>query len=182
MLLASIQVNAQPKDKKDKEVVVVNTPLDVTVTNMPTVVVGNTVGEPVPVIIMSDGRQPFQNTLLIIVEDGEWGKNVEFNVPAGKRLIIKHAAIEARIPFGQKVQAVLAAGQIVDGSVQRAATRFQFAVVTNFGSWDIWVADVQTLMFADDQASPPPYWAIVRDSNSGLARIEASVSGYLVDK
>lgn len=178
----SVMVVNQPSDPVpiQGDVEVTNA-LDVNVTNIPTVEVVNT--DPVPVIIMNDGRQPFQNTLLIIIDNGEWGEKVEFNVPEGKRLIIKHAAIEARIPFGQKVVAVLGAGQIVEGQLQLAATRFPFAVVAGFvGIGDLWVADVQTLMFADDQAYPPPWWSIVRDSNSGIARIEASVSGYLEDR
>lgn len=184
MLLASIQVNSQQEDKKDKEVVVVNTPLNGMVSDMTNLVVSNTVSEPAPVVSMNNGKQPFQNTQVIIIAAGDTGKNVNFRVPDGKLLIIEHAAIEARIPSGQKVKAVLGAKLRVGVQLQVSGTRFPFTVVTDFRETkDLWIADVKTLVFVNDPYSNPDWWwSIGRNSDSGMARIEASVSGYLVDK
>ena len=131
----------------------------------------------VPVASQTLG-QPFQQSLLIIIAEGEIGNEAAVSIPVGKLLVVENLSAFATLPFGQTAIGLLAAEQRVDGSIQRAATYMPFTVQRGFaGRGDLFTAAFPTLLFADAAT-----FRFFRDSDVSFARVEASVSGYLIDE
>lgn len=142
------------------------------------VVVVNTAAEPVPARdVDNPAREPFQRFLVGQVDDGEInaGDSVSFSVPAGKRLVIEYVSLLGVVPAGQKLRVKIDAFAGGPGSHQ--------LTLSNEGSFqagrDDYKASHLTRIYADPGTDV--FLRVARNSTSGVAGINASVSGYLVD-
>lgn len=189
VVLSMSLAQAAPRDKdvnvvNTPDVSVVNTPNvqvtntpDVSVVNVPTVEIGNSTDNPVPVALQTL-KQPFQQQLLIIFDDGVQFAEGAVTIPAGKLLVVENLSAFVQLPFGQKATGLLAAEWTVDGSIQRGHTYMPFTVQTgHVGRGDLFTAAFRTLLFAEEAT-----FRFSRDADASASRVEASVSGYLVDK
>lgn len=142
------------------------------------VMVANTEAEPIPARdVDGAARQPFQRFLVEQINDGEFNAadRVAFTVPAGKRLVIEHVSLLCVAPTGQKLRVR------IDATAGGSA--FHQLPLANEGSFqggkDDHKASQQTRIYAD--GGTEVYFRVARNSASGVAGVNASVSGYLVD-
>lgn len=141
-------------------------------------VVANTADEPVPTRdVDNPAREPFQRFLVEQLNDGEFsaGDRVSFSVPAGKRLVIEYVSLLSVVPTGQKLRVKIDAFAGGHGSHQLTLSgegSFQ-------GGRDDYKASHLTRIYADPGTDV--FIRVARNSTSGIAGINASVSGYLVD-
>jgi len=156
-----------------KDVNVINTP-SVNVANTPGVSVLNGSGDPIPTRSVDEpARRSFQAEVVLIVPAGLVSAVQTFSIPAGKRLVIEYVTLFSIPPSGQTWTDLLV-GTAVDGT----------SIIHHFGPLQATAAG----RFASDKAvrlyhdfTHPFVFAGGRSSTAGEARVDLTVSGYLVD-
>jgi hypothetical protein len=172
-LVAAPAANAQAP----KEVIVVNAPaapVPVTVQGSPSVLIGN---PSVPTIALDNPAvQPFQRFLVGEMADGEFnmGDELAVTVPAGKRLVIELASAIVTTAAGQNVRIR------VDATAGGGAGAHHLTVAEEPWQGVIDHKGIQlTRMYADPGSTV--YIRVARDQGAGVASVNASISGYLVN-
>jgi hypothetical protein len=158
---------------QSKDVNVVNTP-SVNVANTPGVSVLNGSGNPVLTRSVDEpARRAFHAEVVLIVPSGLESAVQTFSIPTGKRLVIEYVTLFSILPSGQTWTDLLV-GTAIDGTT----------VTHHFGPLQSTAAG----RFASDKAvrlyhdsTHPFVFAGGRSSTAGEARIDLTVSGYLVD-
>jgi hypothetical protein len=190
MLIAAGNVcNAAPTSNVNvvntPNVNVINTPTvnlapggSVGITGTPTVQVGNTLTNPVPVRNVNDALSPFQQRLLFNIDPGSTQGQADINVPAGKRLVIEHISARAQGPVGQKFfgSILLHSGPGAELAVHFVVFNFQ----GTFGGIDEYTASTPLRAYAD-VSFPSSSCSVTRSDLTGFALVDLSISGYLVD-
>ncbi|HSP16677.1 MAG TPA: hypothetical protein VLV78_18165 [Thermoanaerobaculia bacterium] len=157
-LASPVAMNAIPSDK---DVRVVNTTM-----------------EPVPVLNMSDARQPFQ----VGAVGTQNGTNVSTltvaTVPVGKRLVIEFVSMSGQVPPGQHVELfhiTTSAGPFGGATHDFLVNPQPDAVIGDA----LFRASQQVRLYADPGTTVTATFR--RNSSAGLTTYGATISGYLVD-
>ncbi|MEP7273874.1 MAG: hypothetical protein ABI882_20405 [Acidobacteriota bacterium] len=150
----------------------------VSVSNSPTVQIGNGDTHPVPVKPVSVVRQPFQASANGAFVGGSVSGSAFIAVPAGKRLFIEYATAFIVVPTGQNVHQLSLATTIGGAAVPHQLTR-NFAGPHFSGTDDVFSAGQETHLYADGGTSVA--FSIARNSSVGTGTISVSLSGYLED-
>lgn len=179
------------------KVTVVNTPsnpVPVRITGTPTVNIGNlpegtnlvqiTSSTNAPVIVRDadNAGQPFRQSRLVAVNDGEpLGSFTYTTVPAGKRLVIEFASVLASIPTGQQLTEVrLSPGGNNTGRNDPVVHDLLFSKTTsNVSGFDTFVASEEIRAYCE--AGESPQIVVVRGAFSGAWSFRTSISGYYID-
>jgi hypothetical protein len=172
-LFAAVSNSDAQTTTPSKDVNVVNTP-SVNIANTPGVSVLNSHGNPVLTRAVDDpARHAFQASIVLILRAGNPSGVQTFSLPPGKRFVIEYVTLFSILPPGE-VWTDVGAGTAVDGEFifhhfgalqPTAAGRFAF--------------DNAVRLYAD--ATNPFVFGGERSSAAGEARIDLTVSGYLVD-
>ena len=150
----------------------------VNVVNSPVVTVGNAPGDPVPVLNVNDGAQPFQEAIQIVLLAGARDDFATFAVPAGKRLVIEHFSALAQGPPGQRYMGWLTT--TVNG-VTPFGNYLVFAQQTAGGGAEAYTATQPMRVYADAGTTVRVWFSRGFDDTGG-ATFDANVSGYFVDE
>jgi hypothetical protein len=149
---------------------------NVGITGSPTVTVGNTNANPVPVVAIPPS--PFQEEVILVFNSGDSGAFQPFQVPAGKRLVIEHVSARAALTEGQQLtETSIETLQVGGGSVIKHyfVASFQASVP---GVADYYAISQQTRLYAVGGVQVRAF----RSNTTGTAQMNISVSGYLVDQ
>ena len=154
----------------------------------------NTLTTPIFNRDVDNGSNPFQlrlaldNGFVNPAFPGSSCSNVEqcqvnFNVPAGMRLVIEHISARVLGASGQKYEAFVTAqsatAQNVGGTTIWLVLNFQGTF--NNGTTDIYTTSQQMRVYTDDTAQPPAA-AVVQSNGVQPFFAEIDISGYLVPK
>jgi hypothetical protein len=123
-------------------------------------------------------RQVFQTELSFSIPDGSFVGSEQFQVPAGKRLVMRFASMNAQAPTGERIVSVTI--QSHAGSTTLIPGAFLVPEFTGTSdTFDSFEAAQDLLAYAD--AGTPVGVQAARNSNSGEVTVLFSVYGYLVD-
>jgi hypothetical protein len=150
----------------------------VNVVNSPAVTVGNAPANPVPVSIVSDGMQPFQEAVDFVLAPGAREDNATFVVPAGKRLVIEHFSAIAQGPTGQRY---LAWVRTTVNAVTPSGTYLVFSQQMAAGGVDVYTATQPMRVYADPGTTVYVFFSRGFD-DTGFCSFNAAISGYFVDQ
>jgi hypothetical protein len=146
----------------------------VTVSGTPTVQVGNTAANPVPVHdTATPNRTPFQVAVDVSIPDGSVDGFGTINVPNGKRLVIEYASAVVDSQAGPVSYLIFT--QDASGSSNR---QFLTTSVLDFGAVKRCVAGQVVKMFFD---APQVFVNTERPGTTGRAPGLFAISGYLED-
>jgi hypothetical protein len=149
---------------------------DVGITGSPTVTVGNTSANPVPVV--ASPPSPFQEEVILVFNNGSNSANGGFSVPTGKRLVIEHVSATAALAEGQQLTGTRIDTLQVGGGSQKGhyfVASFQANVP---GIGDYYAISQETRLYAIGTVPVNAF----RNGTTGTAQMNISVSGYLVDQ
>ena len=149
-----------------------------------TVAVGNTLSNPVPVVNVNNGLQPFQRNRVCTTTAGSLGCSALVPVPAGKRLVIEYASLQACILPGQ------AGYMVVDSTVGGFATEHVLPLVVAPGPGSTSIGcnspAASSLLAVGEQVhlyqdAGSLNLVAFRTSTAGIADFRFSISGHLED-
>jgi hypothetical protein len=160
------------------EVKVINTstqPVPTVITNTPTTKIKTDADNPIFVQdVDNPARQPFQQKMNFNLADGFSEVCMPIaTVPAGKRLVIEYVSAKVNIPGGQKLRALNVFTNL------NGDFAYHFLVPTPTGAFNEYVAGQQVRLYADPNTQVNI--CASRDTGDGIAPVQATISGYLVD-
>jgi hypothetical protein len=172
-LFAAVSNGDAQTTTPSKDVNVVNTP-SVNIANAPGVSVLNGDANPVLTRAVDDpARHAFQASIVLILRAGNPSGVQTLSLPPNKRFVIEYVTLFSILASGE-VWTDLLAGTVVDGGF----------IVHHFGALEPTAAG----RFASDKAvrfyadsTHPLVFGGERSSAAGEARVDLTVSGYLVD-
>jgi hypothetical protein len=160
------------------EVKVINTssqPVPTVITNSPIMKIKTDADNPVFVKdVDNPARQAFQQKLNFNLADGFSEVCMPIaTVPAGKRLVIEYVSAKVTIPGGHKLRALNVFTNL------NGDFAYHFLAPTPTGVFNEYVAAQQLRLYADPNTQVNI--CASRDNGDGIAPVQATISGYLVD-
>jgi len=151
----------------------------------------NTDKYPVPVYdVNNPAFQPFQIYRSFSLGAGIYVNSFNFEVPEGKRLVIEYVSADVEIPSGQKfyayIQTIINVPSGFNTANHNLVPHFTGSFYTPFLRVykDVFSIGHVVRLYADPISSPIFHsvtFTLNRFSNSGVAEVRASISGYLID-
>jgi hypothetical protein len=150
----------------------------VSISNSPTVQVGNADGDHIPVKMTTPARVPFQASANGVFGAGSVAASGLIAVPAGKRLFIEYTSAFVVLPTGQNLHQISIATTVAGGTVQHQLTR-SFSGPHFSGTDDVFTSAQETRLYADGGSAV--VFSAARNSTVGQGTLTVTVSGYLED-
>lgn len=151
----------------------------VSVSNQPTVKIGNNALTPVAVRdVDNPARHPFQFMGTMSKNDGNSQSVSQITVPAGKQLVIETVTVQVFVPAGQKVLAKI--GMVGGGNFAEHKLMLTPQGSFNFDLEDYFAATESVRLYAD-QGSAIAVNLTRSGSDVNLWGGSYTVSGYLLD-
>ncbi len=150
----------------------------VSISNSPTVQVGNGDGDPIPVKMITTSRLPFQASANGVFGVGSVSGSGLIAVPAGKRLFIEYTSAFVMLPTGQNLHQISIATTVGGGTVQHQLAR-SFSGPHFSGTDDVFTSAQETRLYADGGTAV--VFSLARNSGAGSGTLTVTVSGYLED-
>ena len=132
---------------------------------------------PIPVRdVDNPARQPFQTNLQFFLQDGSFGDQQSFAVPANKRLVIEYISADSGVPVGQLARIG------VYTSLNNLFT-LHYVVTNRLGTVgngdDEFVAGQPTTIYADPGTQV--FVGFTKNAGQGFANCSITLSGHLVN-
>lgn len=150
----------------------------VSISNSPTVQVGNGDGDPIPVKMTTVSRLPFQASATGAFGIGSVSGSGLIAVPAGKRLFIEYASAFVTLPSGQNLHQISISTTVGGGTVQHYLTR-GFNGPHFSGTDDVFASGQEIRLSADGGTAV--VFSLARSSAAASGTLAVTVSGYLED-
>jgi hypothetical protein len=148
------------------------------------VIVVNTPAAPVPVTgvveVMNDALyQPYIRLASVFLTGGTT-REVSFDIPDGKRLVVETVSVQADVPAGQKVHVML---DVLEG-ISPVLSVVPVQSPGPFLGVEYYVANLPFKLRKDAMPGTTDEIRVrmIRDSSAGDAGLAATIHGYLVDR
>jgi hypothetical protein len=122
------------------------------------------------------GRAAYQIEQDFQIQEPNQGADIFFEVPVGKRLVIRFVSTSAYLPAGQQ----LLSGYLVDTFVDGVGARYVLSpALTVSSSVDLYTSAQETVIYADGGTQVRIQTS--RSGTTGDASLTVAMSGYLID-
>jgi hypothetical protein len=149
-----------------------------------TVTVGNGVANPVQVHNINDATSLYEQRLVFNIDPGNQQNNATFsNMPTDKRLVIEHISASATVPSGQKISVYFTSSITTSvggfgGGLNFLVMQLQGTYPLSIGPQDMFTASQPMRIYTDSA----PILIGNRTSSDGTATVDATISGYIVNR